>query len=340
MHRLVGEDGRVQYGCLDGSVEFNAGDFILRDLFGHEIGAVGRHLSLGGFTFLGITGERFMVGLAAVRRGYAASVFGFHFDFETRALWERSLKAMPWRLDFPLDPDESSIRYRGRDCRLDLVKSHAREVLEVEARFGSRLQVRGSFPFGLGRSPLRVVNPGCADPNRFMFTEKFAPLVPSALSMVIDGTERVMDPSACSAVYDWSGGYFSRRTGWLWAAMAGTLSDGRPAGANFAALVNDAFYPENAFWVDGRRTRVPRVIFEYDPEAPAREDWRVRSEDGQVDLRFRPLGERNERTALPFLKVHLRQFMGEYSGWLRDDRGRSMRLDRMRGLAEIQAAVW
>ena len=141
-------------------------------------------------------------------------------------------------------------------------------------------------------------------------------------------------------MYDWSGGYFNRHTNWLWAALAGVLPDGMAVGANFAALVNESFYPENAFWVDGKRIRLSRVLFDYDPGDPRAEDWRIHTEDGEVELRFRPLGERGERTRVPFLKVNFRQFVGEYSGWLRDSDGGSVRLDRVPGLAEIHLSVW
>jgi hypothetical protein len=338
MHRLIGENGRVAYGCLDGPVEFNPEAFPLRDFFGRRLGGLRRRMALGAFTYVGILGDGFLVGLAAVKLGYACNVFGFFFDYRTRTMWERGVKDLPWRLTFPLDPDESSIEYEGRGCRLDLVKSHAREVLEVEARFGDRLKVKGLFPYGFGKHPLRVVNPSCGDPNRFTFTEKCAPLLPSELSVVFDGQERAIGPAA--ALYDWSGGFLNRNTNWLWAAMAGTLPDGTTVGANFAALVNESFYPENAFWVDGKRVRLAQVIFEYDPEDPGKEDWRIHTEDGQVELRFRPLGERGERTRLPFLKVNFRQFAGEYSGWLRDPGGRSVRLERLHGVAEVHQSVW
>ena len=340
MQALIGENGRVGYGCLDGPVRFNHEAFPLRGFFGRKAGPLRRRLALGAFNYLGILGDGFLVGLAAVRLGYAANVFGFIHDFEGGGSWERSVKDLPFRLAFPMDPDDGIIRYEGRGCRLVLDKSHARETLAVEAAFGPRLAVKGRFPYGFGLHPLRVVNPSCGDPNRFTFTEKCSPLRPSELSVRIDGTERVAGLESVVALYDWSGGYFNRHTNWLWSALAGILPDGTPVGANFAALVNESYYPENAFWVGGRRVRLTNVIFEYDPEDPRREDWRIFTEDGQVELRFRPLGERGERTWLPFMKVNFRQFVGEFSGWLRDAGGRSVRLERMRGLAEVHLSVW
>ncbi|BDU71288.1 DUF2804 domain-containing protein [Mesoterricola silvestris] len=340
MHTLIGENGKVGYGCLDGPVRFNHEAFPLRTFFGRKAGALRRRMALGAFSYLGILGDGFVAGLAAVRLGYVANVFGFFFDSGTGAYWERSVKDRPGRLVFPLDPDACAIHYESRGCGLDLAKSHDRERLEVEARFGERLVVKGLFPYGFRHHPLRVVNPSCGDPNRFTFTEKCAPLLPEALSVTFDGVERAGDLGRVAAVYDWSAGFFNRNSNWLWSALAGVLPDGTPVGANFAALVNESFYPENAFWVGGKRIRLAQVVFDYDPEDPRREDWRIFTEDGQVELRFRPLGERGERTRLPFLKVNFRQFFGEYTGWLRDPGGRSVRLERLMGVAEIHLSVW
>jgi len=270
MRQLIQQNGRVGYGCIDEPILFNYEDFPLRTFFGRKVGRLRRRLALGSFTYLGILGEGWLVGLAAVRLGYAANVFGYFFDFATGEFWEHSVKDLPGRLHFPLDPDECSIQYDGRTCRLDLAKSHARETLEVEARFGGRLEIKGRFPFGFGLAPLRVVNPSCGDPNRFTFTEKCSPLVPTELSVKFDGAERSTDPGKAAALSDWSAGFFNRNTNWLWSAFAAVLPDGTAVGANFAALVNESYYPENAFWVDGRRVRLAQVIFDYDPEDPRR----------------------------------------------------------------------
>ena len=275
------------------------------------------------------------MGLAAVRLGYAAHVFGFVYDFETSQYFEAKTRALPARLTFPMDTEESLIRFEGGGCSLRIEKSHAGGSLDVEGNFGTRLRVKGRFSYGFAAQPLRVVNPSCGDPRRFTFTEKCAPLPAQSLSVLVDGVERAGEVNRTMALYDWSAGYFNRHTNWLWSALAGVLEDGTPVGANFAALVNESFYPENAYWIGGERTRLSRVIFQYDPEHPEAGDWRIFTEDGQVELRFHPMGERSERTWLPFVKVNFRQFLGEYSGRLG-----GAELQGVRGLAELHLSVW
>lgn len=337
---VVDEDGRVTYGCFDGPVSLHAEAFRLRDFFGREVGALRRRLALGGFTFLGLATEDVLVGLAAVRLGYVAQVFGYLFDFRTGQLHQHSVRSRPSRLDFPLEPDRHVIHFDGSGCRLRIDKDHAAGRLEVAAAFGKRLTIEAGLPFGFDQKPLRVANPSCGDPFRFSFTEKCAALRPDRVSVRLDGMEQVADPARAWMVYDWSAGYFNRHTNWLWSAFAGRLEDGRSVGANFAALVNESFYPENAYWIDGVRTRLPRVIFDCDPAAPRARDWRIFTEDGRVDLRFHPAGERSERSHVPFLKLNFRQFMGSYTGTLIGSDGTRVRLDNLHGLAELHLSVW
>ena len=332
---VVDARGRAEYGCFDGPLTFNIEAFKLRGFYGQEVSALRRRFALGAFSFLGIVTGDLLVGLAAVRLGYAAHVFGFVHDFGTGQFLEAKARALPTRLSFPLDTEESLIRFEGGGCSLRLEKSHGAGSLKVEGRFGSRLRVEGQFSFGYAARPLRVVNPSCGDPRRFTFTEKCAPLPAQALSVRVDGVERVGELNRSLALYDWSAGYFNRRTNWLWSALAGVLEDGTPVGANFAALVNETFYPENAFWIGGERTRLPRVIFQHDMEDSEAGDWRIFTEDGLVDLRFHPLGERSERTWLPFVKVNFRQCLGEFNGRLG-----AAELKGLRGLAEVHLSVW
>jgi hypothetical protein len=336
---LVDERGRVQHGCFDGPVCLDAKAFRLRNFFGREVRGLRKRLGLGAFTFVGLITDEVMAGLAAVRLGYASQVFAYLYDGHTGQLTERSVRALPGRIVFPLEPDAHDISFTGSDGLVRIHKSHAEGLLQVEAAFPG-LAIAARIPYGFDEHPLRVVNPSCGDPYRFTFTEKCAGLRPEFLSLRLEGVERAPDPGGAMAIYDWSAGYFNRHTNWLWSAFAGRLLDGRRLGANFAALVNESFYPENAYWVDGTRIRVPRVIFDYDPDDPYARPWRIFSEDGQVNLRFLPGAERSERSRLPFVKVNFRQFMGTYSGTLQGTDGQPLEVDTLHGLAELHLSVW
>lgn len=339
MRKIVGEGNRVNYGVFDEEVEWNAADFELRDFFDRPVAGLRRRMAYHKFNFMGLNCGGLAVGFALVDLGFAYDVFayayrrggGLLFSFDAKLpLWDR-------RVAFPDDPDRHLIRAEGKGFSLMIRKEAGR--LDVDAAFGRRLELSASFPYSLaGNAPLRVLNPSV--PTRWTFTEKCSPLVPDRFSLRLDGKAEDAAPGTVAAVYDWTGGFLRRETNWYWASAAGFLPDGTPVGLNLAALVNESFYPEDAFWIGGKRTRVSRAIFDFDPDSPYGE-WRVFDEAGSIDLRFRPEGERSDRLSLmPLSKYVFRQFIGDFSGKLRPEGGGEIAFGSLPGFCETHRAVW
>ncbi len=186
--------------------------------------------------------------------------------------------------------------------------------------------------------PLRVLNPN--DPNRFTFTEKCSPLIAEKFEMSLDGEELSFDSKAVTAIYDWSGGYLRRETNWYWTAFGSILPDGTSIGSNLAAFVNETYFSENAFWVNNKRTRVSRVIYDIDPLDPYK-SWHVYDEAGTLDLTFTPEGERNDKiNAGPLVKTIFRQFVGTFEGYFQPEEGNKVDFKDIKGFCEIHRAIW
>ncbi|MBN2652779.1 MAG: DUF2804 family protein, partial [Spirochaetales bacterium] len=113
-------------------------------------------------------------------------------------------------------------------------------------------------------------------------------------------------------------------------------------GANFAALVNESYFSENAFWIDNQRTRVARLIFEYNPADPY-QPWHIFSEDDLVNITFKPVDERSDKVNMgPIAKTHFRQFIGSFEGYYSPDGKEKSRvkIDGIKGFCELHKAVW
>lgn len=156
----------------------------------------------------------------------------------------------------------------------------------------------------------------------------------------LEGRRRPLERAL--ACVDWTTGYFPRRTAWVWAAGAGRDEQGRAFGFNLARGVHDdrrGRFTENALWLDGAPGALPPVSF---LPGAGRTPWTIRGEgpEGLVDLVFEPRGERREELDLVLVSSRYRQPFGEFSGVLRDARGREMRFDRAPGVAEDHLAVW
>ena len=118
---------------------------------------------------------------------------------------------------------------------------------------------------------------------------------------------------------DWTAGCLARNTFWNWASAGGTLQDGRRLGINFVSGVNDRGFTENCYWLDGEPIKVDLVDFEYDSDAILESPWRIRSNDGLVDLTFRADAERAEHINLGLVLSRFHQPFGRFEGRLEID---------------------
>jgi hypothetical protein len=341
MYRLIGEKNRVNYGCIDEPIDFNYRDFRLNGFFDKEIRGLRKRFALHAFNYLGIITDDFLVGMAAVNLGYMQIVFAYLYHYKNGKLFEFN-RMFPGNrsVDFPVNPDEYIINFSKRGSKLRITKSHAHKLLSIDADLGRRFSVTGTFPYGIAsHTPLRVLNP--TDPTRWTFTEKCAPIQPTTLSIRLDGAPLSLDLSRAALIYDWSGGYMRRDSNWYWAACAGVTKGRKPRriGINLAALTNESYHSENAFWTDGKRTRISRSIFDFDPTDPL-QPWYIHDDEGKADLVFSPLGVHTERINAFFVKSNFRQFIGTFSGTLRPSKGKAVTFDRIYGFTELHRSRW
>ncbi|MBU2488200.1 MAG: DUF2804 domain-containing protein [Proteobacteria bacterium] len=338
MRPIIQKNGQPEYGVLDEPIRFNHEDFILRNFFGKPVGGIRKKLAYHAFNFLGVLSQEHIAGVAVVNLGYMHALFAYVYSFSQGMLfsWETKGPGLG-RLLFPANPDEYEILWEKGKNRVHIEKSHASGRLEADIRLGGRFALRLSAPYSLaGNQPLRVLNP--SEPFRWTFTEKGMPILPQELSMTLDG-RTLEGPENATILYDWSGGYLRRQTNWFWAAFSGVQEGKLPVGANFAALTNETYFSENAFWVNNRRTRVPRVIFTFDYDDPFR-PWTVRDEEGLVDLTFHPAGERSEKINALVIKTYFRQFFGHFEGVLRPPEADPVEISGVRGFTEFHRALW
>ncbi|MDC7232691.1 MAG: DUF2804 domain-containing protein [Spirochaetales bacterium] len=340
MAKLIGDNNKVNYGCIDEALEWNYQDFILRDFFNREIKGGKKRRAYHQFNYIGITAGDYMIGFAVVDLGLINNVFGFLYKKGEGLLFESDDKCLGGsrKMDFPRNPDAYTVKFNSGKTSLRIDKSHSKGILSFNCNFKGRLKVKGSFPYSLKNNPLRVLNPN--DPNRFTFTEKCSPLKPNQLEISMDRKKLDYESQTAAAIYDWSGGYLRRETNWYWTAFGAVLPNRTAIGANLAAFVNETYFSENAFWINNSRTRVSRVIYDFDVMDPYK-PWHVYDEAGTIDLVFTPEGERNDKiNAGPLVKTIFRQFVGTFEGSFHPEGGNKLSFKDVKGFCETHRAIW
>jgi Protein of unknown function (DUF2804) len=131
----------------------------------------------------------------------------------------------------------------------------------------------------------------------------------------------------------------ARATAWRWSMGAGRLPDGRPVTLNLAeGLTEGPGENENAVWVGDAVHPLGRARFGFGRDDPLGL-WRLTSEAGDVDLRFRPLHLHREEHHLGLVKSRFWQLQGFFVGTLRAN-GEVLQLAEVPGVTEDQDVRW
>ncbi|WP_061231312.1 DUF2804 domain-containing protein [Leptospira interrogans] len=338
--KVIGAENKVNYGVFDGPVEFNYKEFQLLDFFGKEISGFRKRFAFKKFNYIGIITDEFLIGFAVVSLGYVYNVFAYLYHYKDGILFEFDTKGLDNenKLQFPVNPDEYKIQFQKGSSFLNIYKSHPKGTLDVDAFLGNKLRFQFQADFALkSHSPLRVLNP--SEPTHWTFTEKCSPLIPSSLEISYQDKSLSFDRKKNTILYDWSGGYLRRETNWYWAAFGGILSNRTSIGANFAALVNETFFSENAFWINRKRKRISRIIFDFSQKDPTK-PWKIYDEEDFVNLTFVPEGERKDKMNLIVSKLYFRQFVGKFSGKFRFTDKKNISFRDVYGFTEFHRSIW
>ena len=291
--------------------------------------------------FVGFYSPELVVGLAVVHAGYLGSAFAYAFDTAKRSLVEfsgRSPLGMNCRISDHLFEGEQSF-VKGRDrivmscdpkgatCRIDVDVGVSKGRLIIEA------QIDESTAAAV---PHQIVSP--TPKGRFAFTHKTAGLPAEGRVATPDGEFELKRGETFAAV-DHTAGYHDYRWEWRWASLGGLAGDGTRVGLNLVAPVHHPTITENALWVDGRCHPLGRADFTFDRQAIL-EPWRIRTDDGVVDLRFEPLGERAETINVGLVLSRFHQPIGRFSGLIALPDGKALTLADVPGVVEDHETRW
>ena len=320
--RVVGPDGVPRFGLYAGAVA-DASFAGLKDL----PGLLQRRLIEKKWQYLFLATPEMMLALAVIDCGYLASGICAVFDRGSRRLLVNDNPVLP-----PICAQVGDAPSEGMSARLMGPAIRARMQ-----RSGGRASIQASWAHAdvdlmldVDRAPPPITAiAGAGAPGRFDLTQKTV-LVP-AEGEVRAGNIRFAVQGQLAGL-DYTHGLLARDTAWRW-AFAGGRAGSRLIAFNFSEgfLADEG---ENAAWIDGEPLRVGPVRFGFQPDAP-QEPWRVASDDGRVDLTFRPEGHRAQSIDLKLIASRYVQPFGTWSGTLN-----GVAFEGVPGVAEDHAARW
>lgn len=279
--------------------------------------------------YVGLGNEQMFIGVAIVDLGWASSAFAYLFDRRNRRLradWSQDgLPGLQGSVSSaPLAGADSW--FRGPGARLSL-RHEAPDQLRLRVatqavRIDATLELRGMAP------PLLAIGPIAGGVAHA--TQKTSSL--SARGWAEAAGNRFDLDGAWGAV-DASNGLLARDTAWRWASAH------RPdVGFNLQAGYSGN--QENVLWLDGCPLPVGAAQFDFDAERPL-EPWRIRTDDGLIDLVFTPEGARAANKQFGIAASRYVQPVGSFSGSVKGAAGDTPRhVAALVGVTEDHRSLW
>ena len=145
------------------------------------------------------------------------------------------------------------------------------------------------------------------------------------------------------AVLDWGRGVWTYKNTWYWSSLS-TAVDKVKVGFNLGyGFGNTSAASENMIFYDGKAYKVDQVEFMIPTDEKGKDDylkpWIIKSNDGMIDLEFKPIIDRHDDTNLLILKSLQHQVFGYFSGKLTFD-SKTVQLDGKVGFAEKVTNWW
>jgi hypothetical protein len=279
--------------------------------------------------YVGLGHDEVFIGVAIVDLGWACSAFAYCFDRRRRRLladWSQDgLPGLQAGVsDAPLE--HARAWFRGPGARLEL-RHQPDDSLLLHVRTRS-LRIEARLDLEAMAPPLLAIGP--IDDGVAHATQKTTAL--PVLGWAEAEGQR-FDLDGAWAAVDASNGLLAHDTAWRWASAH------RPdVGFN----LQQGYFgnQENVLWLDGRPIALGAAHFEFDAARPL-DRWRVRTEDGLLDLVFTPEGARAANKNLGFAASRYVQPVGTFAGLVRASKEATPRqVGNLLGVTEDHHSLW
>lgn len=334
-------DGKIQFGVFDAPLRnVNLLDAAMPGPFGPSAEWWKRY-RLKQWQFFQIVHPQYAFCFLIIDFAFSASSFLFVYDREEKKAFEH--KRIKFNRDIALAENlyDGRCHFREKKYRIEIFNrlEEGHHDIEAEIRQTRRapsvnIDVRAHQPPG-EIQPLVVSLP--VGNNRGMYSHKV--VCPASGTARFGDVEITLDSGRDVAILDEHKALYPHHTYWKWATFGFINSEGRTIGVNLTDnLIKDQRrWNENAIFTGDAITLLGPARFEFDLGNTTK-PWKIRDEEGRVDLTFAPQNAKIDRVSLVFFSIDYRQPCGLFKGRLVDGEGNIHKIENVFGITEYHNA--
>jgi hypothetical protein len=195
-----------------------------------------------------------------------------------------------------------------------------------------------------GRESMVIATPFKGHPRHFYYNQKIN--CQDATGKVRVGARGIgLEHGKAFGVLDWGRGVWPWRNDWLWGSASGLARvSGSASPLSFGFNIGYGFgdtsaASENMVFVDGRAHKIGRLGIDLD-DRDFLKPWKVRSEDGRLELTLSPRLDRSAATDFLVLASIQHQVFGTWSGRVELEDGRIVEIEALPGFCEKVRNRW
>jgi hypothetical protein len=298
-------------------------------------------LRLKEWEHFGIVNDEYYFGMVIFDAKFMGTSFFYAFNRKTGEFFEHERTSVGAPLGVARELMHGECYYRNLGYRMEFENrlDSGMHRLRAEIKGKGRKPAIDAEIFVLEDlvrfQPLVVVSP--VGPNRPLYTHKSA--CPVEGKVKLGDRLVVLDPDRDVALMDVQKTFYPYNTFWKWTTFGGRDADGRLIGMNACQnfIADDERYNENCTWVDGEITLASATRFAYDEDALL-EPWKITASGGDMDLEFKPEGQRQGKINFGVLMSDFHQPFGTFSGTMAGPGGSTVEVDGPFGLCEHHLA--
>jgi hypothetical protein len=272
--------------------------------------------------------------------GYIGSIFAYVIDFETNEYHEETLTIpLAKGVSLPRSSEDGESTFSNGKVSLHFsVKGSDRKVSVNWPDFHNG-DLKAELDITQPKEHESMVITIPIKGNRFYYNRK-TNCMPTSGWVEYEGKKFEMNPGTCLATLDWGRGIWEYDSFWVWSSASGFLKDGRRIGLNLGFGFGDTSQAtENCIILDGVVHKLEEVTYDYSNKE-FKAPWKMKSEDGRIDLVFTPFFERAAKTDMLILKSEVHQMFGRYNGFAILDSGEKIEINNLIGWSEEHNAKW